>query len=472
MSVIDYSNVVPVILSGGSGSRLWPKSRKAYPKQLHKLYGDYTMIQHTAMRVKHLQPPIVVCNEDQRFMVAEQLSEVCEQKPDILLEPVGRNTAPAIAAAAFFAQSKYSNPMLVILSADHLIKDVDAFNKVLDNALEKAREGKLVTFGIVPTHSETGYGYIKADIEGENEGAAVEKFVEKPDFDTAKKYLEEGGYFWNSGMFVFSATTLINELNATGNQWIELANNSLQKSQADLDFIRLNKESFSQAENISIDFALMEKTAKAWVVPLNAGWTDLGSWESLWQSTEKDEDGNAYFGDTWLNNCVNTLIHGDKKLIAAIGLENIGIIDTDDALLVVNLEQSQDVKRVVDWLNNKQRTERLHHRHVFRPWGSYDVVDEGEGYRVNRIEVKPGQKISLQKHQHRAEHWVVVKGSAEIKKGDDIELLSENQSTYIQLGETHSINNSGKLPLLLIEVQTGNYFGEDDVIRVEKDVIN
>lgn len=462
-----FLNVVPVILSGGSGARLWPKSRLAYPKQLHRLYGDYTMIQHTALRVRHLEVPIVVCNEDQRFMVAEQLHEVCDSKPDILLEPVGRNTAPAIAAAAFFAKKKYQNPILVVLPADHLIKEEQEFRVALESAVAKARKHKLVTFGVVPDSPETGYGYIRANVAKFAEGAGVEDFVEKPDLESAEKYVASGDYFWNSGMFVFNATQLLEELGANGASWLRDCEESAEKIQADLDFMRLNKECFSRCHNISIDYALMEKTPNAWVIPLNAGWSDLGSWVSLWKASEKDESGNVSFGHAWLDNCKNTLVHGDKKLISVIGLENVGVIDTDDALLVVNLEQSQNVKRVVDWLDENNRSERLHHRQVFRPWGSYDLIDEGERYRVNRIEVKPGARISMQMHHHRAEHWVVVRGTAEVTKGKEITLLTENQSTYIPLGVQHSIRNPGKLPLYLVEVQSGSYFGDDDVIRVE-----
>lgn len=462
----NYTNVVPVILSGGSGSRLWPKSRKAYPKQLHRLYGDYTMIQHTALRVNHLEAPIVVCNEDQRFMVAEQLHQVLEKKPDILLEPVGRNTAPAIVAAAYFALNKYKNPLLVILSADHLIKDVGAFRGVLDLALKLAREKKFLTFGIVPTHPETAYGYIKADFKNEENAASIKEFVEKPDIDTARKYFESGNYFWNSGMFVFPAKQLLEEMGANRVEWLEDCEKSVVNSQADLDFIRLNEKSFSACSSISIDYALLEHTSNAWVIPFDSGWSDLGSWDALWKASDKDEKGNVNFGDVWLEDCTNSLIHCDKKLIAAIGLKDIAIIDTDDALLVCNLNHSQSVKKAVDWLTEMDRSESRHHRRIYRPWGSYDYIDEGERYRVNRIEIKPGASISTQMHHHRAEHWVVVSGTAEIKKGSQVFLLTENQSTYIPLGEKHSISNPGKLTLYLVEVQSGSYFGEDDVIRV------
>ena len=462
--------VVPIILSGGSGSRLWPKSRKAYPKQLHCLYGEYTMIQHTALRVSHLETPIVVCNEDQRFMVAEQLSEVCEQKPDILLEPVARNTAPAIVAAACFAQEKYGNCILVVLSADHLISDVEKFRICLDIAVRIAYENKLVTFGVPPTSPETGYGYIKArcaKTEVDKRGAEVEAFVEKPNLETAKRYLGEGNYYWNSGMFVFLSGKVFEELRASNTAWLNDCEQSVTNSQADLDFIRLNEDRFAACDDISIDYALMEHTNDAWVVPFSAGWSDLGSWEALWSASTKDEQGNVEFGDAWLKDCRNTLIHGDKKLVAAIGLDNIAVVDTDDALLVINLNHSQSVKYAVDWLKKEKRNEFEHHREVFRPWGSYDLVDEGERFRVNRIEIKPGEHISMQMHHHRAEHWVVVKGTASVTKGGETFLLSENQSTYIPLGERHSIKNPGKLPLYLVEVQSGGYFGDDDVLRVE-----
>lgn len=462
-------NVVPVILSGGSGSRLWPKSRKAYPKQLHRLYGDATMLQHTVKRVEHLGCPIVVCNNDQRFMVADQLQEKCSEESDIVLEPVGRNTAPAIAVAAMQAIAKAGDDaIIVILAADHLIKDLPNFKQTLDTAIAKALAGKLVTFGVVPTHPETGYGYIKASepLANNPEGATVAKFVEKPNLETAEQYLAEGSYTWNSGMFVFPAKALLQELAQLNPKLVEHAQLALEKSEQDLDFIRLNEQAFAECQDISIDHALMEHTDKAWVVPLNAGWSDLGSWQSLWESSEKDEAGNVVLGDAYIRGCNNSLVHSDGRLVAAIGLDDVVIIDSDDALLVVNKNKTQDVKHVVDWLKANNRSESQHHREVHRPWGSYDSIDSGERYDVKSLKVKPGASLSLQMHHHRAEHWVVVRGTARVERGDESFLVTENESVYIPLGEPHRLTNPGKVPLYLIEVRSGEYLGEDDIVRL------
>lgn len=462
-------NVVPVILSGGSGSRLWPKSRKAYPKQLHRLYGDATMLQHTVKRVDHLGAPIVVCNNDQRFMVADQLQETCGDASQIILEPIGRNTAPAIAVAAMRAiQQVGDKAIIVILAADHLIKDMPGFRATLDIAIKKATEGKLVTFGVVPTHPETGYGYIKAaePLAGNTQGATVAEFVEKPNLETAQKYLAEGSYTWNSGMFVFPAKTLLEELTRLNAELVKQSQISLDKSEQDLDFIRLNEQAFAQCQDISIDNALMEHTNKAWVVPLNAGWSDLGSWQSLWESSDKDEQGNVVVGDAYMRNCTKSLIHSDGRLVAAIGLDDVVIIDSDDALLVVNKNKTQDVKHVVDWLKANNRSESQHHREVHRPWGSYDSIDSGERYDVKSLKVKPGASLSLQMHHHRAEHWVVVRGTAQVERGDEKFLVTENESVYIPLGEPHRLTNPGKVPLYLVEVRSGEYLGEDDIVRL------
>ncbi len=458
--------VVPVILSGGSGTRLWPKSRKAYPKQLHTLYGDCTMLQQTVKRVAQYEASIVVCNNDQRFMVADQLSEICTSKPHIVLEPVGRNTAPAIAVAAQLAQKLYENPILVVLAADHLIQNIEAFHSALEHAIKAANENKLVAFGVVPNKAETGYGYIQADKTTQS-GSEIIRFVEKPNLETAKSYLQAGNYTWNSGMFVFSAHELLNELSACGATWLQQSQGALESAEKDLDFIRLSQAEFEQCENISIDYALMEKTNKAWMVPLDAGWSDLGSWESLWEASEKDEHGNVVIGDAFVKNCKNNLIHSQDRLVAAIGLENIAIIESDDALLVVDRAKTQDVKHAVDWLKAEGRSEFLHHRQVHRPWGSFDSIDEGDRYQVKRIEVKPGGSLSLQMHYHRAEHWVVVKGTALVQKGEQETLLGENESVYIPIGEKHRLYNPGKTPLHLIEVRSGRYIKEDDILRFQ-----
>lgn len=466
MSQDVTSNVIPVILSGGSGSRLWPKSRKAFPKQLHKLYGNYTMLQHTYNRVDGLAAPIVVCNEAQRFMVADQLSEVCSKRPTILLEPVGRNTAPAIAIAAMQAQKQDENAVLVVLPADHQIKDTDTFKQALDIALTKASEGKLVAFGVVPSHPETGYGYINALSECD-QGAEIKCFVEKPNKEIAEQYLASGEYFWNSGMFVFCAKTFLDELEKYEPEIIVSCRQALKSSAEDLDFVRLDKNAFSSSKDISIDYAVMEKTSKAWCVPLDCGWSDLGSWQALWESSEKDDNNNVSLGDVVTINCEGSLFHSEYRLVAGIGLKDIAVVDTDDALLVVNKAHTQDVKKVVDWLKSKDRSEFNLHREVHRPWGSYDSIDNGDRFQVKRIEVKPGASLSLQMHHHRAEHWIVVSGTALVQKGEEEVLLSENQSIYIPLGDKHRLTNPGKVPLQLIEVQSGSYLGEDDIVRFE-----
>ena len=465
------NKIVPVILSGGSGSRLWPKSRKAYPKQLHTLYGDKTMLQHTALRVASLGAPIVVCNDDQRFMVADQLSQVCATKPDIILEPVARNTAPAIAAAATLALQLYEKDVdeviLVVLAADHLIRKTHAFEAALEKAIIQAQKGHFVTFGVVPTCAETGYGYIKTSTIAGPEGAAVEQFVEKPTQERARAYLEAGTYTWNSGMFVLPAAMLLEELRKCDTPWLAQSEKAVIDAKSDLDFVRLNEAAFAQCDDISIDFALMEKTNKAWMVPLDAGWSDLGSWDSLWATSEKDEQGNATLGDVLIKDSKNCLVQSEDRLIAAVGLDNVVIVDSDDAVLVVDKSSTQDVKKIVDELKRSSREEYKNHRKVHRPWGSYASLAYGERYQVKCIKVKPGASLSLQMHHHRAEHWVVVSGTALVQRGDDELLLTENESVYIPLGEKHRLTNPGKLMLELIEVQSGSYLGEDDIVRFE-----
>jgi mannose-1-phosphate guanylyltransferase/mannose-6-phosphate isomerase len=458
--------VIPVILSGGSGTRLWPKSRKAYPKQLHTLYGDCTLLQHTVKRVSGAYPPIVVCNESQRFMVAEQLDEICPEKASIILEPVGRNTAPAIAVAAYHALSIDPDAVIVVLAADHLIKDQEAFQSSLVKAVSRAEQGKLVAFGVVPTKPETGYGYINSTIDSDA-GGPVNKFVEKPDAETAVKYLASGDYFWNSGMFVFRAQDYLDELTQFEPEIVTHSKQSLKGAVQDLDFIRLEQESFGTCKDISVDYAVMERTGKAWTVPLDAQWSDLGSWESLWDALDKDADGNVISGDVILEGCTNSLFHSEHRLVSAVGVQDLIVVDTDDSLLIVNKSQSQNVKAIVDKLKASSRSECNLHRKVYRPWGSFDDVDVGERYKVKRIEVKPGASLSLQMHHHRAEHWVVVSGTALVQKGKEEILVSENESIFIPLGEHHRLSNPGRIPLSLIEIQSGAYLSENDIVRFD-----
>lgn len=457
--------VIPVILSGGSGSRLWPKSRQHYPKQLHRFYGNKTMLQHTLWRVNHLEcEPLVICNNEQRFMVAEQVQNL-GISAQIILEPVARNTAAAIVISALKALEQGGDSIIAVFPADHLIKDQQAFESALNQAIKTAEAGKLVTFGVVPSHAETGYGYIKAGAE-QAEAFAIEAFVEKPNKSTAEAYLASGDYFWNSGMFVFHAQTLIDECNKFHPEIVKHCLAALSSAKQDLDFLRLDETHFSQCESESIDYAVMEKTQIAKMVPLNAGWSDVGSWEALWEVSEKDASQNVVTGDVICHNSSNCYASTEGRLVALVGVENLVVVETADSVMVLNKSCSQDVKHIVKQLERDNRSEYQAHREVFRPWGSYDLVDTGERYSVKKITVKPGASLSLQLHHHRAEHWVVVKGTAKVQKGESIETLAENQSVYIPLGQQHQLSNPGIIPLELIEVASGSYLGEDDIVRI------
>ena len=462
-------------MSGGSGSRLWPQSRSLYPKQFLPLVNEQTMFQNTVARLNGLagvSAPLVIANEEHRFLAAEQFRQMGQQASAIILEPVGRNTAPAVALAALKAQSTNdTDPVLLVLAADHVIKDEGAFHKAAEVALPAARDGKLVTFGIVPTHAETGYGYIKSlnhkDHGNHKDIFCVEEFVEKPDLATAEKYLASGDYFWNSGMFMFKASRYLEELKAYRPDILEACEKAMEVEHLDLDFVRLNEEAFKACPDDSIDYAVMEKTADAVMVPLDAGWSDVGSWSSLWDISGKDDHGNATQGDVILHDTHNTYVRSEKKLIATVGVDNLVITESDDAILVSSKDRVQDVKKIVERLKEEDRTEAKLHRKVYRPWGAYDSIDNGERFQVKRITVKPGAQLSLQKHYHRAEHWIVVKGTALVTNGDNEILLTENQSTYIPIGEVHRLENPGKFDLELIEVQSGGYLGEDDIVRLE-----
>ncbi len=460
--------MIPVILSGGSGTRLWPLSRRHYPKQFLPLVSSHTMIQETVLRLsglKGLKSPIAVCNEDHRFMMAEQLLEIGVKAAAIILEPIGRNTAPAVTLAALSASSE--DDVLLILPADHVIENTSAFHESVVQAKILAEQGFLVTFGIVPTEPETGYGYIKRDNE-QRQGPAynVASFVEKPDLEIAKAYLESGDYYWNSGMFAFKAGTFLSELQKFNPAILESCQQALKDAKKDMDFVRLNTDVFSLCPSDSIDYAVMEKTDKAVVIPLEAGWNDVGSWSALWDVTEKDAFGNAIKGDVLTVDTHNSFIHAHSKLVTVIGLGNLVVVETDDAVMIAAKDRVQDVKEIVDRLKAGGRSEADIHRKAYRPWGNYDLVDIGERHQTKRIVVKPGAKLSLQKHHHRAEHWVVVKGTALITKGDEKLLLTENESTYIPLGVVHCLENPGVIPLEIVEVQSGSYLGEDDIVRI------
>jgi mannose-1-phosphate guanylyltransferase/mannose-6-phosphate isomerase len=464
------SKIIPVILSGGSGTRLWPLSRKEYPKQYLPLVGDNTMLQETILRLNRLDnltDPIIICNAEHRFLVAEQCQKIGIKNPTILLEPVGRNTAPAIAAAALQSLKDSDDSTLLVLSADHVIQDVDAFHKAINVANQQAQSGKLATFGIVPTNANTGYGYIKSSKENNNGTYKVEEFVEKPDLQTAEFYLEQGNYLWNSGMFMFQAHTFIDELTMHAPNIVTSVNNAINDAVQDLDFIRLEKQAFESSPSDSIDYALMEKSSNVVVVPLNAQWNDIGAWPALYDIGTKDSQGNVIKGDVITQETTNTYINADHHMVATIGVDNLIIIDTPDATFIATQDKAQEVKSIVESLRASGRCESASHRKVYRPWGWYDSIESGEHFQVKRLYVKPNAKLSLQMHYKRAEHWVIVSGTATVTNGKQIFTLNKGESTYIPLGATHGLENQTSEPLEIIEVQSGSYLGEDDIVRFE-----
>jgi mannose-1-phosphate guanylyltransferase len=458
--------ILPVIMAGGTGSRLWPLSRDLMPKQFLKLDGKQTMLQATVKRLADVDalPPLVICNEEHRFIAAEQLRQIGQLDHNIILEPAGRNTAPAIALAAFTAIKKGTDPLLLVLAADHIMANTAAFTKAVQLAAAFAGSNKLVTFGIVPTAAETGYGYIK---RGDATGSAftVAKFVEKPNLVTAQQYLQSGEYYWNSGMFMFKASVYLAELQQHRPDIYAACEQAMNDVNPDLDFIRINHEAFVACPDDSIDYAVMEKTTAAIVVPLDAGWSDVGAWSSLWDVSVKDADGNVHQGNVLSTDSHNNFVFAETGLVATVGLENIVVVQTKDAVLVAAKDKVQDVKAIVQQLKAEGRSEHKIHREVYRPWGKYDSIDSGARYQVKRITVKSGEKLSIQMHHHRAEHWIVVSGTANVTIDGKDTLLSENESIYIPLGAVHALENPGKIPLELIEVQSGSYLGEDDIVR-------
>ena len=484
--------IIPVILSGGSGSRLWPMSRELNPKQFLSLCGEHSMLQETITRldgIADLAAPIVVCNEEHRFIVAQQMRDIGVDVDKIILEPIGRNTAPAICAAAEYIQGKNfadnsvnkssvnkssdkntaGDNVMLILAADHVIQDKEAFHQVVESGCRVAQQGQLITFGIVPDKAETGYGYIKrAGLFNQQENAyKVEKFVEKPDVETAQKYLTSGEYYWNSGMFMFQASAILQEMEILSEEIYKAVKASVSEGTKDLDFCRLGIDAFTASPSDSIDYAVMEKTDKAVVLPLDAGWNDVGVWSALWDVNDRDENGNVLQGDVLTYELTNSYIHAEERMIAVIGMDNCVVVETADAVLVADKSRSQDVKEIVNQLKKSGREEALLHQRVFRPWGSYETLDETDRFKVKRIIVTPGAKLSLQMHHHRAEHWVVVKGTAKIVCGDKEFIMTEDQSNYIPLGTMHRLENPGVIPLEIIEIQTGSYLGEDDITRVD-----
>jgi mannose-1-phosphate guanylyltransferase/mannose-6-phosphate isomerase len=495
----NHNKILPVVLSGGSGTRLWPLSRELYPKQLLPLVDEKTMLQNTVTRLEgiaDLGPPLIICNESHRFMVAEQLRLISVRPSAVLLEPVGRNTAPAVAIAALQAMKGGADPVLLVLPADHVIKDFAAFHSAVDEGARLANSGSLITFGVVPDRPETGYGYIKKGkqikpvqgskltvqssskkrVQGSildighrtlNVAFKVDRFEEKPDLAKAKKFISSGEYLWNSGMFMFRASRYLDELRRFAPDILSACRKTLKGAVRDLDFTRLDSEAFEGCRSDSIDYAVMEKTGCAVVIPLEAGWNDIGSWSALWEVLQKDNDGNAVAGDVITKDVSNSFIYAGSRLVAAIGLKDHIIIETADAVLVAGKDEAQKVKNIVAHLKSQKRGEALLHRRVNRPWGSYESIDSSDRFQVKRITVNPGACLSLQKHHHRAEHWIVVKGTARITKGSEVITITENESTYIPLGTMHRLENPGKIPLELIEVQSGSYLGEDDIERFD-----
>ncbi|MBF0376157.1 MAG: mannose-1-phosphate guanylyltransferase/mannose-6-phosphate isomerase [Desulfamplus sp.] len=497
--------IIPLILAGGSGTRLWPLSRELFPKQLLNLTNDNSMLQNTILRLNGLEQissPIIVCNEEYRFMVAEQLRAINIKPLSIILEPVGKNTAPAIAVGAVKALELFGDNqdelVLLILPADHVINNIKNFHDAVMLGSQFANQNKLITFGIIPEAPETGYGYIKKgkelkesakplkEINGQysqdnqdfknlnhkyenckNCAYTIEKFVEKPDLNRAKEYVDSGQYFWNSGMFMFKASQFLEDLDIYEPDMLKVCRESLKNGRDDLDFFRLDKSSFEKSRAESIDYAVMEKTDKGVIIPISVGWNDLGSWEALWQTGIKDENHNVVKGDVLLSDVKNSYLYAQNRLIAAVGLEGHVIVETKDAVLVAPRDQVQDVKKLVAQLKNSGRGEAVFHSKIFRPWGSYETIDIEKRFQVKRITVKPGAKLSLQKHYHRAEHWTVVSGTAIVTKGEQEIMLTENESTYIPTGTVHRLANPGKIPLELIEVQSGSYLGEDDIVRLD-----
>ena len=460
--------IKPVIMAGGSGSRLWPLSRKLMPKQFLKISSENTMIQETVLRLRDLDTfePTTICNEEHRFIVAEQLREI-DSLGNVILEPIGRNTAPAIALAALSEVNEGHDPILLVLAADHVINNPEEFCRVVASAEQLADAGSLVTFGIVPQHPETGYGYIRAGDKVSDSAFDVAQFVEKPDLETAEKYLASGEYYWNSGMFMFRASRFIEELKKYQPEILTACEKAIGNTSEDLDFIRIDSNEFEKCPDDSIDYAVMEKTDSAVVVPLDADWNDIGSFLAIWYIKDKDEQGNVHQGDVLSHSSNNNLVIAESTLVATVGIENTIVVQTKDAILVANKDNVQDVKKIVEKIKSLGRSEADIHREVYRPWGHYDSIDFGKRDQVKRITVSPGEKLSIQMHHHRAEHWIVVAGTAKVTNGEKTFLLTENQSTYIPAGVVHALENPGVLPLELIEVQSGSYLGEDDIVRFE-----
>ena len=470
--------IIPIILAGGTGSRLWPLSRKSFPKQFINLLDDeFTLLQKTYKRIEnldHICRPIIICNEEHRFIVGHQMHAINVEPLCILLEPEGRNTTPAITIAALkvldIFKDKNIEPVLLILSSDHQIEDINNFHLAIKSSIDSAIQDNLIIFGVPPTYPATGYGYIKTEKQlnpNENNPIKVNKFIEKPDEKTAQYFIKDKKYSWNSGMFFFKANVILNEIKNFAPEVLKNCEKCLEKSKVDLDFLRLEEKSFKSCENSSIDISVFEKTTKAFVIPLNCGWDDIGSWESLWKISEKDFNGNSLNGRVLAEDTKNSLIWSDNKLVVGIGLENIVIIETKDSVLVANSKSSQSVKNIVSLMIQKGFNEAQNHKVVYRPWGSFLSIEDGSTWQIKKIDVNPGASLSLQMHFHRSEHWVVVNGTAKVEVGNIEKIIGPNESVYIPLGAKHRLSNPTKLPLTLIEIQSGSYLGEDDIKRFE-----
>ena len=467
--------LIPVILCGGTGTRLWPLSRASYPKQYWPLSGegDATLLQQTQQRLQGLdglESPLLICNEDHRFIVAEQMRQIDVVPSAILLEPLGRNTAPAVTVAALQATASGEDPLLLVLAADHMIRDAAGFREAVESGRGAAESGRLVTFGIVPTAPETGYGYIEAAEPfrpGELAEVPIARFVEKPDQATAEQFLATGRFAWNSGMFLFKASAMLAELERLAPDVVSCCRAALEQDSADLDFLRLEREAFARCPNVAIDVAVMEQTTLGSVLPLDVGWSDVGSWSALWETGDRDGDGNVLQGRVISQESRNCYLRSEHRLVVGLGVENLVVVETDDAVLIADRSRAQDIKTVVKQLEADGSPEGKAHRKIYRPWGSYTGVTEGSRWQVKRISVNPGASLSLQMHHHRAEHWIVVKGTAIVELNGEEQLLAENQSTYIPLGCKHRLSNPGKIPVEMIEVQSGEYLGEDDIVRFQ-----
>ena len=473
-NLVTSLKLQPVILSGGKGSRLWPLSRECFPKQYLELdeKNDFSLLQNTYLRlktIKNLEPPIIICNEEQRFLVAEQMMNINVKPKSIILEPEGRNTAPAIALAALLTTQKKDDPALIILSSDHIIENTKEFISTIMEGLYQAEQGRIVTFGVLPTSPESGYGYIESldELSNKNKSSSIKKFIEKPSEEIAKKFILNKHYTWNSGIFLFKASVIINELYKFAPEIVDLCRESLQSAINDLDFLRVNKNIFQKCPNIPIDIAVMEKTTKGTVVRLDAGWSDIGSWESVWKNSIKDENGNSIKGKVLLTNSEGCYLRSENRLVVGLGIKDLVIIETEDAILIANKKSTQKVKEIVKDLDKKDIPEGRLNKKMFRPWGNYTSIINGTTWQVKKLEIKPGASLSLQMHFHRTEHWIIVDGTAKVEINDLETLLKKNESIYVPLRSKHRLSNPGKNLLTIIEVQNGEYLGEDDIVRYE-----